>query len=434
MNPGLKEITHSITGGALAAQGKYHMPFVICTLLREIPGYWMPYSCARAVCATFCSHISGALIPIFGPSFPLLCIPKNDESYGQMVIDPSIIAVATVEANSFRQHRLSLSPNINDPATESPNLGGSLRSFGKDTDCQRPVRRNTDYISRRKRLKRTFRDTDYESSDTQGPVSSLYSPLTPSSCLSSPDMGSSRWTPSNTPMPTPPPPTFTSSKPRTALPFLNDSVSTYTRNRNLGHRLTASCGANPWLSAIPRSMPDVGSFIAETPFLADPPATSWRRSKRRAVATSINQMDALSQTHRMDVDIDMEKAYDGEESGDSSDAPGPSPEGNSISELDMKVATLLLELHIIDRKWSHTFGAHNFLATNVSASTGPTGGPTSKFGGPVKADASACTYNGAATDTGFGTGVVGAGAIIPSIGGVSTGGYQRVKRRRTASL
>ncbi|KAF1349558.1 transcription regulator HTH, apses-type DNA-binding domain-containing protein, partial [Delphinella strobiligena] len=35
-NHGLRELSHSITGGSIAAQG-----------------YWMPYGCARAVCATF---------------------------------------------------------------------------------------------------------------------------------------------------------------------------------------------------------------------------------------------------------------------------------------------------------------------------------------------------------------------------------------------
>ncbi|PBP24739.1 hypothetical protein BUE80_DR004326 [Diplocarpon rosae] len=85
MNPGLKEITHSITGGALAAQG-----------------YWMPYSCALAVCATFCAHMAAALIPIFGPSFPSLCVPPEAPEHGRMIIDTQIIRRAKSDAEAFR--------------------------------------------------------------------------------------------------------------------------------------------------------------------------------------------------------------------------------------------------------------------------------------------------------------------------------------------
>ncbi|KAB5572737.1 hypothetical protein GE09DRAFT_1283046 [Coniochaeta sp. 2T2.1] len=86
MNPGLKDITHSITGGSIMAQG-----------------YWMPFSCAKAVCATFCHHISGALIPIFGPQFPSECVHPDAPDHGRMCIDPAIVAEATVEAEDFRR-------------------------------------------------------------------------------------------------------------------------------------------------------------------------------------------------------------------------------------------------------------------------------------------------------------------------------------------
>lgn len=83
LNPGLKEITHSITGGSITAQG------TVITLPRRsnlanpfCPGYWMPYRCAKAVCATFCYHIAGALIPLFGESFPSECIPPTLPSLG----------------------------------------------------------------------------------------------------------------------------------------------------------------------------------------------------------------------------------------------------------------------------------------------------------------------------------------------------------------
>ena len=58
----------------------------------------MPYACARAICATFCAHISGALIPLFGPSFPSLCVPLESSDYGRHVISTAIIKKAAEEA------------------------------------------------------------------------------------------------------------------------------------------------------------------------------------------------------------------------------------------------------------------------------------------------------------------------------------------------
>ncbi|KAI9736759.1 MAG: hypothetical protein M1834_000963 [Cirrosporium novae-zelandiae] len=84
-NPGLRDICHSITGGALAAQG-----------------YWMPFEAAKAVAATFCWSIRYALTPIFGVAFLSMCIPLNDPRFGKMVIDPDIIRRCTAEAHSMR--------------------------------------------------------------------------------------------------------------------------------------------------------------------------------------------------------------------------------------------------------------------------------------------------------------------------------------------
>ncbi|KAL2858481.1 hypothetical protein BJY01DRAFT_241813 [Aspergillus pseudoustus] len=85
-NPGLRDICHSITGGALAAQG-----------------YWMPFEAAKAVSATFCWKIRYALTPLFGPDFPELCAHPNDRSrFGRMIIDPSIVRDATERAHYYR--------------------------------------------------------------------------------------------------------------------------------------------------------------------------------------------------------------------------------------------------------------------------------------------------------------------------------------------
>ncbi|GAD92941.1 APSES transcription factor Xbp1, putative [Paecilomyces variotii No. 5] len=85
-NPGLRDICHSITGGALAAQG-----------------YWMPFGAAKAVAATFCWKIRYALTPLFGRDFPSLCVPPEDrERFGRMIIDSSVVRRATDEADYYR--------------------------------------------------------------------------------------------------------------------------------------------------------------------------------------------------------------------------------------------------------------------------------------------------------------------------------------------
>ncbi|KAH7035503.1 uncharacterized protein B0I36DRAFT_93505 [Microdochium trichocladiopsis] len=94
LNPGLKDITHSITGGSIVAQG-----------------YWMPYACARAICATFCHSIAPALIPVFGMDFPASCLPPSSEAFGYMKIDPVIVHAATRESEMFRQRYGKLREN-----------------------------------------------------------------------------------------------------------------------------------------------------------------------------------------------------------------------------------------------------------------------------------------------------------------------------------
>lgn len=84
-NPGLKELSHSITGGALAAQG-----------------YWMPYACARAICLTFCYNIRWALTPIFGPSFIKECLRPEHSGFARFKIDTEVIRCATLEAEGWK--------------------------------------------------------------------------------------------------------------------------------------------------------------------------------------------------------------------------------------------------------------------------------------------------------------------------------------------
>ncbi|KAG9259240.1 transcription regulator HTH, apses-type DNA-binding domain-containing protein [Emericellopsis atlantica] len=84
-NAGLREVSFHMTGGNRIAQG-----------------YWLPYRCARAVCVKFCYPIAGALIPIFGPTFPDDCVKPDSPHFGRMDIDPQEIADARSEALAYR--------------------------------------------------------------------------------------------------------------------------------------------------------------------------------------------------------------------------------------------------------------------------------------------------------------------------------------------
>ncbi|TWU76473.1 hypothetical protein ED733_007235 [Metarhizium rileyi] len=83
-NPGLRDICPSITGGAVFAQG-----------------YWMPYNCAKAICATFCYGFAAALIPLFGPEFPSQCTTPNSACFSSMTISPELIREASRKARHF---------------------------------------------------------------------------------------------------------------------------------------------------------------------------------------------------------------------------------------------------------------------------------------------------------------------------------------------
>ncbi|OQD79038.1 hypothetical protein PENANT_c065G03618 [Penicillium antarcticum] len=99
VNPGLREICHSITGGALSAQG-----------------YWMPFEAAKALAVTFCWNIRYALTPLFGNDFPAMCIHPNDrKNFGRMVVPPGVIRRATETAMHYRS--LEACNNIVHPLT-----------------------------------------------------------------------------------------------------------------------------------------------------------------------------------------------------------------------------------------------------------------------------------------------------------------------------
>ncbi|OQE17828.1 hypothetical protein PENFLA_c023G05233 [Penicillium flavigenum] len=109
-NPGLRDICHSITGGALSAQG-----------------YWMPYEAAKAMAATFCWRIRYALTPLFGTEFPAMCIPPTDrKTHGRMVIPPEIVQRATNLSNYYRSLEIKSSAGANPPAINAPSSTHTL--------------------------------------------------------------------------------------------------------------------------------------------------------------------------------------------------------------------------------------------------------------------------------------------------------------------
>ncbi|KAI9040563.1 putative APSES transcription factor Xbp1 [Aspergillus affinis] len=114
-NPGLRDICHSITGGALAAQG-----------------YWMPFEAAKAVAATFCWRIRHILTPVFGLDFIDMCIHPSDRGrYGRMIIHKSIVDKSTEMANYYRALELqSLSPQP-PPLLTSRSLPDPSKPFEK---------------------------------------------------------------------------------------------------------------------------------------------------------------------------------------------------------------------------------------------------------------------------------------------------------------
>ncbi|KAL2196854.1 hypothetical protein P885DRAFT_11252, partial [Corynascus similis CBS 632.67] len=226
LNPGLKDITYSITGGSIKAQG-----------------YWMPYSCARAVCATFCHKISGALIPLFGPRFPLECIPEKAPGYGRMVINPEIVERARKDAAAlFRPAAALPSPRMSRSVSPLP----SQRS-ARILD---PYDIHSDYDKRVPASPYTDTDVDYNPVSNHcnhRPYPTAVAPLripiakapTAQATVPTPQQSPAWATVDLPPSPSHP----VNNHPRHAASSLHEEL--------LG--LNVSATANPWLSAVPRS-------------------------------------------------------------------------------------------------------------------------------------------------------------------------------------
>ncbi|KAF1845376.1 DNA-binding domain of Mlu1-box binding protein MBP1 [Cucurbitaria berberidis CBS 394.84] len=106
-NPGLKDISYSITGGALVCQG-----------------YWIPYHAAKAIATTFCHEIRWALTPVFGNDFPSLCLHPKDPNFAKFLIDPAIVKYCALETIRFRTEGPSyrvLNSSVSSPV-ETPTM------------------------------------------------------------------------------------------------------------------------------------------------------------------------------------------------------------------------------------------------------------------------------------------------------------------------
>ncbi|KAF3006662.1 hypothetical protein E8E13_008343 [Curvularia kusanoi] len=101
-NPGLKDISYSITGGALVCQG-----------------YWVPWHAARELAATFCWNIRWALTPVFGNDFPDMCIPHRHVSFGNFIISPDTVRFCTEETARFKEEKDSYRLIQSGPASPS---------------------------------------------------------------------------------------------------------------------------------------------------------------------------------------------------------------------------------------------------------------------------------------------------------------------------
>lgn len=330
-NPGLKEITHSITGGALAAQGKdLNTHNIIANLFI---GYWMPYNCAFAVCTTFCARIAPALIPIFGPSFPSHCVDPEAPEHGRMIIDPALVQAATDQAEKYRIQYSSITPRSTPRESYSPaqslsshnSLSSHLPSSAMRTRYTPPS------LDRRLRLKRAFGsespygppiDTDFDNtSETSSGDGYFCSPPTPSS------MASQLWSQ------------------HAARNVISHSANSLINIAVGGPKLPLGTTPlpSPWLSAIPRStgLSELDIKIGNTS--TSPPVETWRGKRR---------------VEELDADADAE--YDGEESGsgrsggssENSDTAMSIDADGTVGGAEKKAAWLLMNLSVKDGEFN----------------------------------------------------------------------------------
>jgi hypothetical protein len=287
----------------------------------------MPYSCAFAVCATFCDEISGALIPLFGPTFPSQCVSKNSPNFPRMVIDASIIATGVAEAHVLRANYSSATPSAQPSPTPSFATPSPRSILGHDVDSQSP------HISKRLGLKRTFTngslyntctDTDNDSKTSSGDRY-LHSPFTSASTTSPSIPYMTAWTPTN--------------RDQTSSP--NGTIGTYRTTlpdgpRRYGHKTALSCSPSPWLSAIPRSSCKISSAALRS-------TEEWPSKKH------VEEVAAADEANG-----EGDEGYDGEASASGSERSNEQEEEEeregrrqpALGETEMRAAWVLMQLSV----------------------------------------------------------------------------------------
>lgn len=103
VNPGLDGLKHNITGGSISAQGQnlQKQAGILGLPTHTSIGYWIPFHCARELATKFCHPIAGALIPIFGPTFPRDCLHPSSPEFDDMVISQETIRAAELDTRMF---------------------------------------------------------------------------------------------------------------------------------------------------------------------------------------------------------------------------------------------------------------------------------------------------------------------------------------------
>jgi hypothetical protein len=112
MNPGLIEISHSLTGGNLEAQG-----------------YWVPFEAAKAIAAKFAYPIRYLLTPIFGHDFPATCVSPDDPQFRNYKIDPSIVQICTKDTQHWLANAPAVASSSQDSSSQDIRMSGVLNTF-----------------------------------------------------------------------------------------------------------------------------------------------------------------------------------------------------------------------------------------------------------------------------------------------------------------
>ncbi|KAA8632802.1 hypothetical protein SMACR_01009 [Sordaria macrospora] len=267
----------------------------------------MPYSCAKAVCATFCYQIAGALIPLFGPDFPSECISPGEPRYGIMIIKPELITDTMRKSQELYQRYGNWGgAYTSSPPARRPPRTVSSRPQERHHYQPYPNQDPRDRQQQQQRVGRSRREFYNENSfDTRPQLHGMSAPMTPANEWTSHQPRSSA---GPHPASTPPSYSYPERAPhRSAWTAVNhqppsNSLDRYSLKRphpssNEPDESALSVdwspqsqAPNPWLTAIPRSPQRTA---------ASSPLTSQPGSANRSRAGSISSMASQQHPQRL---------------------------------------------------------------------------------------------------------------------------------------